>query len=148
MALPTPASTIEWSSVIRDALLPQLTASIEVWDPKSRTSTPYDPVTDTGGTTTPVLVMAARPASIQQVRYTVQSAGADGWGTKRYYRFQIELIDGDPLVSEGYEIHVIDGGNDPSLVTHRFQVLASGDSSFAALRDIEAVTDFGVAGTL
>lgn len=140
MALPSPASVTDWSAAITAAVLPLMTGAIEIYDPESATTTPYDPATDTGGVSTPALFMAERPARIQQLTST-DLPGTTEWTAKTPYRIQIELRPGDPYIRKGLQVRVTNGDKDPSLTERSYEVISAVNSSNAAVRTINCVSD-------
>lgn len=109
----------------------------------------YDPKTDTrtGGTDDVVVITGedgGRLARIQHLRSLSEATGSGEWSSKRRYRFQIDLLPGDPIIEKAMVVRVRSCPRDPSLIEYAFQVINAGNSSQAALRTIEAVTDFGV----
>jgi hypothetical protein len=107
----------------------------------------YDPITDTNtgeGYVAPTTILEARAARAQHIRLPLEQAGAYEWSTKRRYRFQIELLAADPVVRKGMVVRVRAGGRDPVLENFAFEVASASNSSHAALRTIETLTEFGV----
>jgi hypothetical protein len=107
----------------------------------------YNPSTDAydgAGAVPDVMVIEGRPARAQHIRLPLEQAGAYEWSTKRRYRFQIELLASDPVIRKGMVVRVREGGKDPVLVHFAFEVASASNSSHAALRTIETLTEFGV----
>lgn len=105
----------------------------------------YDTDTDEyNGGTPDTIILEGRAARAQHIRLPLEQAGAYEWATKRRYRFQLELLDGDPTIRKGMVVRVRAGGRDPVLEQFAFQVASASNSSHAALRTIETVTEFGV----
>lgn len=107
----------------------------------------YDPVTDdyTGeGYVPETVVLEGRDARAQHIRLPLEQAGSYEWSTKRRYRFQLELIAADPTVRKGMIVRVRAGGRDPALQHFAFEVVSASNSSHAALRTIETVTEMAV----
>ena len=139
-----PITADSWAEEIADAAREFFNATIDVLLPG--TPGKYNPSSDsyTGGTEdTPVI--EDRPARAQHIRLATEQSGSREWSAKRRYRFQIDLLPGDPTVTKGMIVRVRDGGRDPSLVDFAFEVITASNSSHAALRTIETVTEGGVA---
>lgn len=129
------------SEEILDAAKEFMTGRIEVIDPSNIITTPYDPITDEGGTAEPEVLIEGRPARIQHINMPSEMSGASEWATKRRFRFQIEILDGDPTLRKGLVVRVLDGANDSSLEQFTYTILSAVNSTQAALRTIEAVTE-------
>ena len=67
--------------------------------------------------------------------------GVDQNTTKRAIRFQIELRAGDPVITTGLTVRVDDGGKNKQLEQFAYTVQSSVNSSHAALRTIEAISE-------
>lgn len=144
MHLPNPATRADWSAEITEEALGEVNGEISVLNPGETVEIPYDPGTDEGGDVVMATVLANRPARIQHLRSPVDASVADQWQTKRAIRFQIELRAGDPLILKGYIVKVVDGGKDKSLEQFAYTVTSAVNSSHAALRTIEAVSELAV----
>lgn len=86
------------------------------------------------------VLIADRPARAQHIRLPEEKADGDGWQTKRRYRFQYEILPGDPSITKGLVV-TYRGGLDPELAKMTFQVVWATNSSHAALRTVETVTE-------
>lgn len=135
-----------WPEEIAEAAREFMNCTIKVVRPGK--SGKYDPTTDdyTGeGYEPEKIILQDRAARAQHIRLALEQAGAYEWSTKRRYRFQIELLADDPTITKGMVVRVTGGGNDPSLQHFAFEVVSASNSSHAALRTIETLTEFGVA---
>lgn len=143
MALRAINST-SWSEEILEVAREYFNGVIDVFIPA--TLGKYDPVTDerTGEGYVPEQVLiGARQARIQQLQTPREQSGSYEWSTKRRYRFQVELLTNDPVIHKGAMVRVRDGGRDSQLEDYVYQVTSASNSSHAALRTIETVTEFG-----
>jgi hypothetical protein len=101
----------------------------------------YDPFQDSGGRRSKRYLVENRAARIQHLRAPADASTDDQWQMKRSFRFKIELLPGDPVIPQGAIVRVIDGGEDPTLVAYQFTVTSAVNSSSAATRTIEAVSE-------
>lgn len=132
-----------WPDEIAALARTEFAATIDVIIPG--TPGKYDPKNDTRtGGTADIVLIEARPARAQHLRQPAETSGAGEWSTKRRYRFQIDLLPGDPLIEKATIVRVRSCPRDPSLTQYAFQVVNASNSSQAALRTIETVTEFGV----
>lgn len=101
----------------------------------------YDPVTDgyTGGTPDQVII-DWRAARAQHIRMPLETNDGNGWTTRRRFRFQMELRENDPAITQGLVVRYR-GGKDPVLATLSYQVISAVNSSHAPLRTIETMTE-------
>lgn len=143
MALSPIPKADDWPEEIAALARTQFGAIIDILIPG--TPGKYNSKTDlhTGGTPDQV-VISGRPARAQQLRLPIEQAGAAEWSAKRRYRFQMDLLPTDPVITKGMVVRVRQNPRDPSLLHFAFQVTAASNSSHAALRTIETVTEFGV----
>lgn len=132
----------DWADEILEAAREFFNCTITVFIPGEPGK--FDPKTDgyTGGTPNQIIV-DDRPARAQHIRLPLEQAGAYEWSTKRRYRFQLELLASDPAIRKGMVVRVTDGGRDPILEQFAFEVASASNSSHAALRTIETLTEFG-----
>jgi hypothetical protein len=139
MALSPVRSESDWSAEILEAAREFMNGELRVMKPG--TPGTYDPATDeaTGGTE-PSVVIDWRPARAQHLRMPVETNDGNGWTSRRRYRFQCEILDGDPLIKKGLYVEYR-GGKDPVLAEFAFQVVSAVNSSHAALRTIETITE-------
>lgn len=136
-----PAANAEWSDEITDVAVGEMRGKIWVFDPDPAGKTPYNALTDAGGKPGMVTVLSNRRARIQHGRNPVSGASSDSWDPKRNFRFQIDLLPGDPLILKGMIVRVTDGHKDPSLQQFAYTVESATNSSQAALRTIVAVSE-------
>lgn len=145
MPLPDPSVVNDWTLTFKDAQVADLmfNAKIVIYDPHSDQATAYDAFADTGAGVTPTVVMPERRARIQELksRSAVHINGSGVWGTYRLFRFETDLLPGDPLIRKGLELRVTDGGKDPSLTSFAYEVMTSVNSSWAPIRTIECITE-------
>lgn len=141
MSLPFPAPTPgDWSGTIAAKALPFMNATVRIVDPKSTTTTPYDPVSDTGGTRAPTLIREG-PARIQKIRRPLGISAPDQWSSSHQIRIQMPLDNTVPLVGKGMQLIVLDGGNEKDLEELLYVVTMSVNSSWAALATYEATAE-------
>lgn len=140
--LPPITSGDDWLAEIAAEALKEFTASIMVILPGF--SGRYDPELDAHvGADTGSVALAERPARIQHIRLPLETAGSAEWATRRRYRFQVELRPGDPVITKGMIVVVTDGGRDPNLEAFTYEVISATNSSHAAIRTIETITEMG-----
>ena len=139
-SLPPPPPADSWSDEIAAAAEEMMNGVIDVYIPGEPGE--YNPITDEieGGTPDQVIVNASK-ARIQHLAGPAEAAGSAEWATKRRFRFQIPLQAGDAPITKGMLVRVVDGGRDPGLESYSYTVLSAVNSSHAALRTIEAVTE-------
>lgn len=137
MALPSPNAVDDWSSAIREGAVAFMNGRVRVVH--GTTTIPYDPITDTGGTSVPVVVLSERRARIQHISKPTETANSGEWGTKQRYTVQVEPLEGDAEVLKGFDVQVIDGGENPHLVGKTLQVLKAAGSSFLPVVSIDCV---------
>lgn len=146
MALSRPPSRggSSWEDEIADEARGEYNGTIVVRKPGVRGS--RDRITgDYGPFVLGDVVLSARPARAQHIRLPLDSNDGTGSQARRRYRFQCDILDGDPLITEesitqGLVVYFT-GGRDPELAKMTFQVRMATNSSHAAVRTIEAVTE-------
>lgn len=138
MALPSPNAVDDWSSVIREGAVAFMNARVRVV--RDSDPVPYDPTSDTGGTTSDTIVLAARRARIQHLSKPTETSNSGAWETKQRYTVQVELLEGDAEVLKGNRVEVIAGAENPHLVGKSLQVLKAAGSSFLPVVSIDCVT--------
>ncbi|MDL5351094.1 DUF6093 family protein [Microbacterium sp. zg-YB36] len=137
--IPTAA---HWSDVIAEAARTMFNGEARVMLPG--TPGTYDPITDTvTGGTPPTVAQDWRPARAQHVGMPLETSDGNGWSTKRRFRFQWDLLPDDPIITKGMYVEYR-GGKDPSLARFDYQVLSAVNSSHAALRTVEAMSELGI----
>lgn len=149
MPLSPIADVEDWSAEILEGAKEFFNGRIEVVDPSNIITVPYDPITDEGPTSEAEIVLTndpddtvrGRPARIQHLRVPLENAGSGEWSTKRRFRFQHEMLPGDPTLRKGQLVTVLDGGKDETLTEFSYTITSAVNSSHAALRTIEAITE-------
>lgn len=141
-SLPRPlAANTDWPDEIAAEAVEEMRGEIWVLDPQTIVNIPYDAVLDTGGESTMRTVLSARRARIQHLRSPNAGASSESWDPKRDFRFQIELLPGDPVILKGMIVRVTNGHRDPALTQFAYTVESAVNSSEAALRTIVAVSE-------
>lgn len=138
MAL-NPVST-DFIGEIRSALLDAglLSDQIVILDPKTATTTAYDPLTDTGGESTPTLVIGPRSAYIKaEGTQMVTEKGVTKALTK--YRVQFIPEDDDPIFREGWVVRVLAGGANEKLQHYPLAISGEVNGSIVALIKLECL---------
>ncbi len=136
---------MDWPEEILEAAREFFNCTIDVILPGKNGK--YNPDTDeyTGeGYVPDTTILEGRAARAQHIRLPLEQSGAYEWATKRRYRFQLELLEADPTIRKGMVVRVRAGGRDPVLEHFAFEVASASNSSHAALRTIETLTEFGV----
>lgn len=128
MALPRPSVSQDWTAPITEEARKHQKGKISVYNAGPR------------GALVPTAI-AARPARIQQLREPTTSQVGDQWTPKRYFHFQIDLLESDPLILKGMIVRVDDGHKDKTLEQYAYTVENAVNSSDAALRTIKAVSE-------
>lgn len=134
MQLPPPAAYTDWSDEIAEDAVGEMNGAICIYDPPS--TTPVIGPVNVGD--------VGRRARIQNMRIPRPTTNADEWEVNRAIRFQIEILAGDPPLRKGMVVRVTDGGKDPSLVNFAFIIETAVNSSHAALRTIETISELAV----
>lgn len=134
-----PSTEDNWSQIIADVAEEFMNCVINIVDPKTETTTTYNPKTGTGGVSTPTNLYSDVPARAQHIRAPYNVPSAVDWNSYRHYRFQVKLEDVPGLVSKGMQIVVTSGGRDKSLYNLVCTIEASTNSSHAAVRTFETV---------
>lgn len=139
MALSRVSPAGDWPAEILEAARETFNGHLTLYRPGEPGT--YDSKTNTfaGGTPDEVLI-ADRPARAQHIRLPQEYNDGNGWGTKRRYRFQCEILEDDPAITKGLFVR-FSGGRDPELEKVAFQVVSATNSSHAALRTIETVSE-------
>lgn len=89
-------------------------------------------------------IISRRSARVQQQRTPTIATDSGQQVAKRAFLFEIELRDSDPAIEKDMLIRVHDGGRDPKLRLYGFTVTNSVNSSEAAVRNIETVTELAI----
>ncbi|MBT2484863.1 MULTISPECIES: DUF6093 family protein [unclassified Microbacterium] len=148
MALSRPPSrtSSSWADEIRDEAVLEFNGEITVSTKGTRGT--RDKVTGDYGPYTPgEIVLSRRRARAQHLQAPKETSSGGGAQSSRRYRFQCEILAGDPEITEesvtqGLVVEFT-GGRDPELAKMKFQVRFATNSSHAALRTIETVTEGG-----
>lgn len=143
MALPSLSALDDWSSEIAEDAVGEMNGEISVIKPNTADDSDYDPEADSGGTAAPSTVLSHRRARIQHLKAPSDATGGGQWGTKTFIRFQVENKTDDPLILKGMIVVVHNGGKDKALEAFTYEVTRAVNSSHAALRTIEAVSELG-----
>jgi hypothetical protein len=115
---------------MRGAVSAWFDGHVQIIDPQHETRTTYDPVTDTGGETTPEVVWDSgeRGALVQPVRTT--TIGDFGSQQTALIAVRIQAAIPDEIeMRSGLQVKVLDGGNDAEVTRHLFEVSSGIDSS-------------------
>lgn len=133
--------TTDFIGAIRTALFDagMFRDQIVVLDPANTVTTPYDPITDTGGETTATVVLGPRAAYLKALSATVVTEAGILIGNVRYH---VQFIPeaGDPIITKGLIVRVLEGGDNPALAHYAIAVLGSPTGSIAALTTLECQT--------
>lgn len=141
---PLPPLAPSWSEEILDAARWTFNGELTVIKPGAPGS--FNPVTDTEtGGTPDATIVGWRPARAQHIRLPIENNDGNGWTSRRRFRFQCEIRPGDPAIQQGMVVR-FRGGNDPTLALFAYQVVSAVNSSHAALRTIECITEGVAAG--
>lgn len=92
----------------------------------------------------PEVIIDRRPARLQQLRTPTIATEAGQQIAKRAFIAEIELRATDPTIKKDMLLRVHDGGRDPQLELYGFTVTNSVNSSEAAVRNIELITELAV----
>lgn len=139
MALSRVRDEAEWPQEIRDAVAGDWDGELEVREPG--TPGEYQNGSDTYSAGAPgQVVLSRRPARAQQIHSTDLSGDGNSWETRRRYRFQCDILESDLPVTKGLVLYFF-GGHDPELAEMVFQVVWAANSSHAAVRTIDTITE-------
>lgn len=144
MALSPVTSEADWPDEILAAAKEEFVGIITI----SKPGTPgkYDPITgDYGPGTAGTVVLGPRMARAQHIRLPIDSNDGNGSQARRRYRFQFEIEPGDASITQGLVVK-FESDRDPELGKTTFQVRFAMNSSHAALRTVEAITEGGGRG--
>lgn len=127
---PVPPAS-DWSAVIAEAAKMMFNGELRAFIPGELDSGADD-----------VVLIDWRPARAQHLAMPLEMSDGSGWNTKRRFRFQTELRADDPIIPKGAIVR-FRGGKDHTLTRFAFQVTSAVNSSHAALRTIETITEGG-----
>lgn len=135
-----------WEDEIRDEAVTEFNGEVEVRRPGTRGV--RDKVTGAYSPFIPgEVVLSKRPARAQHLQMPKDTSDGTGSQSSRRYRFQCEILAGDPAITEESItqglVATFTGGRDPELAKMTFQVRFATNSSHAALRTIETITEGG-----
>lgn len=138
--MPLTRSSNDILTTIRDAVAASgvFAETIVVLDPKTTTTTPYDPINDTGGSADPAVVLGPRAAMV--------TAGSDSSTTESgQFRvsvdYKVEFVPepDDPIITKGLIVRVLAGGQVPSLTHLPIEVLSQPTGTYSALTILNGV---------
>lgn len=129
------------ADLVRPALEPFLDQGYALVTDPTKMFSKYDADTNTG-IVVPYIVFHGR-TRIQPLRTALFSKTPPNDTTTRVIQFWFEWTKDDvqPLVEPGFQVAVIDGGNDPTLTNYQYTVTGSPNSSMAWQRTVETQTD-------
>ena len=134
-----PKTDQSWEDEIAEAAATEFKATISILDPNSLVTTPYDPVTGTGGGSTPLVIGTGIAARAQHIRTPTWQQTTYDASAYRHYRFQIAMEGAPAEILKGWLVRVDANPRDLALVGETFTVQASTNSSNAAVRTIETL---------
>lgn len=137
--LARPHAEGDWSDEILAAAREMFNGEISVIKPGTPGEWSAKTNLRTGGTPDAV-ILGPRAARAQHLSTPTESNDGNGWETRRRYRFQFEILDGDPSLTRGLVVKFT-GGRDPELAKITFQILTATNSSHAALRTLECISE-------
>ena len=131
-----------WASLVANVMAPYFAqaATIQIIDPESATTTPYDPVTDTGGVPVSLIVWTGK-AIIQKVRRPATGSNQSGWTAANPFSFQLPASTPSLFIRKGMLIRVLAGGDDTALTELSFVVTVGLSGSWQPVRILEAVAE-------
>lgn len=118
-----------------------MNATVRVEIPNaSAPDAPYDPLADTGGSSTPTVIRRG-PARVQKIRRPLNVNAPTEWSSAHQIRVQMELDNSVPFVPKGAHLVVEDGGREIDLEVLTYIVTMSVNSSWAALTTYECIAE-------
>lgn len=129
----------DWSAVITPIAESFQNGEVDWFSPDG-THVAYDPATGEGGTTAETAI-GTTAARIQQLREPREVNSAYQATNYRRFRVQIPFSDMSLAIVKGVRGRITDGGKDPNLVGLILVVEDARNSSWAALRTIEALVE-------
>lgn len=139
--MPLKPASSDFIQSIRDALVDagMLRDQIVVLSPKYGAGTTYDPITDSGGPADYDVVIGPRAAYIKAEDSSVVTEAGLLQGIMRH-RVQFIPKAGDPIMTTGMVVRVLEGGSTPALAQYVMSVLAAPAGSISALTKLECQT--------
>lgn len=130
---------------MRKSLYATFNAHIQILDLDLVSTTPYDPVTDTGGVSVPAVLFDSgeNGALIQPLGHPSKTSFGEQAQGLEGIRFQTKLDLPTGALRSGLAVVVKNGGNDTTLQRYLFQIADGLDSSIAWGRIIEATVVTG-----
>ena len=121
-----------------------MNATISIFDPTNVITVPYDPATDTGGYSTPLLLVTTK-ARFTPLRRPVEGTAGEAWLTKRPGRFQVPLssVPARPFI-KGLIVRVTVCPKFPEALQFSWTVLTAISSSDAAVCTIECLSELTI----
>jgi hypothetical protein len=130
-----------WSDVIGQVAEEYFNGVIDIFT-VSESVEPFNPETGEGGNEVETFIATGVPARIQHLREPRPVTATYEATTYRRVRFQVNLATyGSLAIPEGARIRIADGGKDPELVGRIAVVTSAVNSSHAAVRTIEGITN-------
>jgi len=146
---PRPVDVAAIAEEMKPALEQWFSGQVKIWDDDLLTATPYDSLTDTGGQSTPTLVLdsGANGALVQPIRSPNKADFGGQAGSIMGVRFQVKrAASASAVLRAGLRVEVVSGGNDAALTSYTYQLLDSLDGSLAWDRILEATVSAGSTG--
>lgn len=146
VAFPSVGSTVDIASIAerqRQKVYRWFNAHIQIIDPAQATTTPYDPETDTGGESTPVVLYdsGANGARIQPLRSPNAAVVGEQPLNTRAVEIQTKLDYSAGVLRSGLRIIVVDGGEDKTLENYVYTLQSGVNSSFGWVRTLFCTVD-------
>lgn len=139
MALSRVRDEADWAEEIAESARETFDGELEIFKPG--TPGKLDPITGIHAPGTPEeIILSRRPARAQHIRLPLDSNDGNGWQTRRRYRFQCDFLAGDLSVTKGLLVRFF-GGRDPEVPKMLYQVQWATNSSSAAIRTVETLTE-------
>lgn len=134
---PKPMSLVglAWEEQILQVARLEMNAEVCFYE-EAESTTPYDPVTGTGGTNE-ITVLWSGKARVQHLRTPREFTTPYQPDATRYYRFQLDPADNPPPIYFGVKARVLMGGRDSQLETYAMTANSATNSSHMAVRTVE-----------
>ena len=143
MGLPALFSGEDWEDEIAAEAATEFNATIDIQDPKTLVTVPYNTTTGEGGYSVPQVIAADIPARLQQVKSPRTVDTTYDYSEYRPYRVQTRMVDVPGLIPKGFQVVVKTNPRDISIVGKVLAVQVSTNSSNAAVRTIETLMSNG-----